>query len=79
MVAEGEYRKILATINAWPSAEQFALASEVLATLGRLAPRPRDTLSKAKGLLRADDPPPPPDEKVSIWIGEHRLDKYGQG
>ena len=70
--------KIIQEVQSWPAADRAALAYEILRELRRqpLQPAPRDTLSKARGLLKTAQPPS--DDEVKRWIGEYRMHKYGQ-
>jgi hypothetical protein len=79
MVAKNDYDQVLKTISTWPVEDRAALATDLIRGLGDQPrdPVPRDTLSKALGLLRGNGPPPS-DEDVERMIDEHRMSKYGQ-
>jgi hypothetical protein len=78
MNSEVEYKQILHAVSEWPWEDRVALAQDVLATLKapKAGVRTKDTLSRALGLGRGDNPPPTDDE-VRRWIDEHRTSKYG--
>jgi hypothetical protein len=78
MVAKTDYDKILKAVSAWSLEDRAALVNELVRGLGeQRKPAPRDTLSRARGLLRTEQPPPS-DEDVKQMIDEHRMSKYGQ-
>jgi hypothetical protein len=70
--------QIMRMIQSLSVEDRATLAAEILRDLHRtpLAPPPRNTLAKARGLFRTDAPPPS-DEDVDRIIEEHRLQKYG--
>jgi len=72
------YEGVLNIVRQWPPLQQMALVQDVLKALTvRLEPArlPGDTLSRALGLLEADQPAPS-DEEVEQWLDEHRMEKY---
>ena len=80
-----DYGEVLKTVQDWPFSQRIALVQDILralapelAVLEAVAPRTRrNTLQEALGLLSTDQPPPS-DEEIQEWLGEHRLEKYGQ-
>ena len=79
-VAKSEYDAVLFQIRHWPIRRRVALIQDVLRTLIPASelelPRPKNTLSKALGLLQTEHAPPT-DAEVEAWLDEHRLEKYG--
>ncbi len=75
-----EYHTILSRVRRWPVEKRIASLEDVLRTLvpgeGPASIRPKDTFSKALGLLRTEKPSPT-DEEVDAMLTEHRLEKYG--
>jgi hypothetical protein len=72
------YHGVLNIVQQWSATQQIALVQDVLERLAsRIEPAkpPRQTLSKAFGLL-ATDGPPPTDEEVAQWLDEHRMEKF---
>jgi hypothetical protein len=70
------YQGVLSIVQQWPAAQQMALVQDVLETLAsRIEPAkaPRQTLSRALGLL-ATDKAAPTDEEVEQWLDEHRME-----
>lgn len=71
--------KILKMVQTLPVANRLHLVQDILQGVTHsleLQPLPKNTLSRALGLL-ADDQPPPTDEEVEEWLLERRLAKYG--
>ena len=74
-----DYEQILEIVRRWPPDQRLLLLRDISQTLSStrkpLRP-PRNTLSKALGLLstKADAPS---DEEVKRWGDEHRMEKYG--
>jgi hypothetical protein len=78
MVAKTDYQRVLEIVSSWPYDDRARLIDDLTQGLvDQLPPPPRDTLSRAIGLLKTDAPPPS-DEEVKQWIHEHRMNKYGQ-
>jgi uncharacterized protein YbgA (DUF1722 family) len=79
MTRREEIDNLVHQIHSWPPEDRVVLATEILHDLHgpTLEPTPRNTLAKARGLLRTDLPPPT-DEQVKQWIEEYRVHKYGQ-
>lgn len=74
------YETVLRTVRQWPPTNRFALIRDVINTLSLeiVTPRPkRKTLEKARGLLSTDRPAPS-DTDIQQWLGERRMEKYGQ-
>ena len=78
MSSRDQINTILRQVHDWPREDRVALAYEIPSDMRRapLAPPPRDTAARARGLLRTADPPPS-DEDVKRWIDAHRMRKYG--
>jgi hypothetical protein len=73
------YQGVLSVVQQWPAMQQIALIQDVLEKLAsRIEPAkaPRQTLSRALGLLATDEAAPT-DEEVEQWLDEHRMEKYG--
>ena len=75
-----DYETILQIVRNWPPARRISLMQDMLRTLvpteaGERAYHP--TLKRALGLL-ATDQPAPSDEEVALWLGERRVERYGQ-
>lgn len=74
-----DYERILQIVRQWPAAERLSLLREVTQTLssGHSPLRaPRDTLSKALGLLSSRRASPS-DQEIEHLLDEHRMEKYG--
>ncbi len=70
------YQQILNTVRQWPMASRFALVQDILKTIEPAVSRSqRETLTKALGLLKTDQPAPS-DADVKAWLDEHRIRKY---
>lgn len=75
-----DYETILAIVRDWPPEQRVILVREVLQSLapagtdGRPA---RETLARARGLLRSDQPPPS-DSEIARWLDERRTARYGR-
>jgi hypothetical protein len=79
MSSAPDYRQVLERIASWPVAGRLSLVHDIVATTrgaSRRAAAPRDTLARARGLLRGAAPPPD-DDDVKRIIHEHRMQKYG--
>lgn len=74
-----EYNIILSQVRRWPVEKRIALLKDVLGTLAftekQEATRPKDTLSKALGLLRSNDGAP--DDEIDAMLAQRRFEKYG--
>ncbi len=79
-VMNTEYDAILSQVRRWPTDKRIALLEDVLHTLAPIAERknarPKDTFSKALGLLRRSDTVPT-DVQIDEMIAKRRLEKYG--
>ena len=75
-----EYDTILSQVRRWPVDKRIAFLEDVLHTLvpteARENARPKDTFSKALGLLRSSNTAPTDDE-INVMIAEHQVEKYG--
>lgn len=74
-----DYEQILEIVRQWPPDQRLSLLRDVIKTLsGRQGPlrSPRDTLSKALGLISSERRLPT-DEEVKRLLDEHRMEKYG--
>ena len=79
-MAQSEYDIVLLQVRRWPISRRVALIQDVLRTLipasETVSRKPKDTLSRALGLLQTEHAPPT-DAEAESWLGEHRLEKYG--
>jgi hypothetical protein len=75
-----EYNTILSQVRRWPIDKKIALVEDVLHTLVPVEQpknaQPKDTLSKASGLLQSDEKAPTDDE-IDVMLARRRLEKYG--
>ena len=75
-----EYNAILSQVRRWPIDKKIALLEDVLHTLvpaeQQEVARPKDTFTKALGLLQSDGNPPTDDE-IAMMRAQRRLEKYG--
>lgn len=68
-----DYERILKIVRRWPEDRRLSLLREIKRTLpgvGTPLRPPRDTLSKALGLVRTDKGPPP-EEDTKRMLDEH--------
>ena|ERR1041385_5765885 len=78
------YERIRDIVLNWPLAMRYSLIRDILDMLAKqeaqYRPSPsasaRNTLDRALGLARTDQPPPS-DEEVRRWLDERRTAKYG--
>lgn len=78
MSSREQIDSVMRLVKSWPAEDRAALAGEILRDLERstLAPTPRDTLSRARGLFKTASPAPT-DEEVDRMVEDHLLQKYG--
>jgi hypothetical protein len=72
-----DYRSIVELVRRWPPEQRAALAQDILKTLATEASTsrtPRDTLTRASGLLA--NGAAPTDDEVKQWLDERRAGKY---
>jgi hypothetical protein len=77
--APGTIEDVLGSVRAWPVDMRLSLVRHILAELEvELKPQAehKNTLNKALGLARTNQPPPT-DEEVEQWLDERRTHKYG--
>ena len=79
MSGRSQIDTVLKQVRSWPVEDRLALTQELLREIhaSPLAPPPRNTLSRALGILRGNGPIPS-DEDVKRIIEEERLAKYGK-
>jgi len=79
-IVTSDYDDVLLQVRHWPVSKRVALVQDVLRTLfpapESVSPRPKNTLSRALGLLQTELSAPT-DAEVETWLAEHRLGKYG--
>ena len=74
-----DYERIIEIVRRWPPDQRLSLLRDVRETLSSAREplrSPRDTLSKALGLVSPQDAIPS-DEEVKRLLDEHRMEKYG--
>ncbi len=74
-----DYEQILEIVRQWRPDQRLSLLRDVLETLSTTAGplrSPRDTLSKALGLVPSEGHLSS-DEEVKRLLDEHRMEKYG--
>ena len=74
-----DYEQILEIVRQWKPDQRLSLLRDVLETLSTAAGplrSPRDTLSKALGLVPTEGHLSS-DEEVKRLLDEHRMEKYG--
>lgn len=79
------YDRILRIIRDWPPETRLTLAQDILADVASQIPpaedvptsaAPKDTLSRALGLLRTASGSTPSDTEIDVWLEERRREKY---
>jgi hypothetical protein len=68
---------ILQVISSWPSRDQLLLAQRILDQVLTTGGTTKRTSWQELAGLAAPDGPAPDDARVSAWLEEHRLEKYG--
>ena len=74
-----DYQRILEIVRRWPPDQRLSLLRDVRETLSSARKplrSPRDTLTKALGLISSGEVLPT-DEEVKRLLDEHRMEKYG--
>jgi hypothetical protein len=73
------YDHILEIVRQWPPDQRLLLLRDVIQTLSNTREplrSPRDTLSRALGLVSSGEILPN-DEEIKRMLDEHRMEKYG--
>jgi hypothetical protein len=75
-----DYDHILEIVRQWPPDQRLLLLRDVIQTLSKTREplrSPRETLSRALGLVVTQGKIVPDDEEIKRLIDEHRMEKYG--